>query len=83
MIIDTMHTKAQKELCIQKIADKPMELARAGNDLMMKNITVNLNITPAFLLKIYLNCIVCLLVIIISLQSHNDRCTNTFDFQWQ
>ena len=51
MIIDTTHTKAQKALCIQKIADKPMELARAGNDLMMKNITVNLKKKKFFFLK--------------------------------
>ena len=57
-----------------------MELARAGNDLMMKKITVNLKINPTFILIIDCNY---LLAIIISLQSHNDRCTNTFDFQWQ
>ena len=48
-----MHTKAQKELCIQKIADKPMELARAGNDLIMKNITVNLKKDQDFFKFLY------------------------------
>ena len=55
-----------------------MELARAGNDLMMKKITVNLKINPKFILIIDCN-----YLLEISLQSHNDRCTNTFDFQWQ